>query len=144
MTGYAAMAARGREESRERTTGRRKREAVRIESRPAVGAWLGGWNHDLIGSCGHVLAFQHTYGPEPHSYLTSRLGRRITCEHDDCRIPPKPEVPDAERCEAVDGTEVERRCPTRARYDTAMGRACRKHRNRWIEQGYIDNEGSAR
>jgi hypothetical protein len=108
MTSYSAMAARGREAAREATAGRRKVIAERIDyveradypphnvtalpggvipARTHVAAYL-------IGSCGHTLRWLasvpvHEDGPAPGAYLTAKLGRRMTCQHDDCRIPPK-------------------------------------------------------
>lgn len=155
MTSYSAMAERGREEARERTAGRRKVKAVRLDSReeprmvylPAVPPFPAHWGPDpsgatvtvvsLIGECGHVLAMRRG----PHAgLLKHKLDRRMTCPHDDCRIPPHV-YSDAD-CEYVTGVEVERRCTTRAKWDTEMGRVCTRHRNHYAREGYIDSPGT--
>lgn len=165
MTSYSDMAARGREEARERTMGRRKRRAVRIESKQVpVQQWVPAQppfasegfyrdhptqrqhEHTLVGECGHRLAVQRSYTSAPPGWWAWAIeqGKRITCGHDDCRIPPKPEVPDDERCTYVMGVDFERRCSTRSRYETGMGRACRRHRDWWLREGYIHEDGSLR
>jgi hypothetical protein len=147
VTSYQTASAEGRAASREATTGRRKVLADRIEygeeggspsyrTRPVY----------LIGSCGHRLRWRAGYpvgAIDPPDFVR-RLGRKMTCDHADCRIPARPEVPDAERCEYVMGIDVERRCPTRSRFETEMGRVCRKHRDYYVREGYLDEEGRAR
>lgn len=97
MTSYSAMAAQGREESAAKTTGRRKRLAERIEWAEPVTHPSGYVTREarLVGECGHTLrwlaAATGTPDNPPH-YLASKLGRRMTCEHDDCRIPAKGET----------------------------------------------------
>lgn len=89
---YQASSGRGREESAAVTRGRRKVIAERIDRGEP------GPNPDygpayLIGACGHTLrwlAATRLDSAAPH-YLTGKLGRRMTCPHDDCRIPPKQE-----------------------------------------------------
>lgn len=162
MTSYSDMAARGREEAREANAGRRKVRAAGIESQEVpVQQWVPaqppfaphGFYRDhptdrqylfrLIGDCGHALEENRSYADVPPGHWPRNVerGRRYTCQHDDCRIPPKPEVPDDERCTYTMGVDFERRCPTRSRYETGMGRACRKHRDWWLREGYIDEEG---
>lgn len=104
MTSYSSMAARGREAARDTTTGRRKVIAERIEWEPAgqENTMLDRLPYPprnratarLIGSCGHTLRWLASVpltdtGPALPHYLTSKVGRRMTCQHDDCRIPPK-------------------------------------------------------
>ena len=143
MTSYSTMAADGRAAARERTTGHRKVTAERIEYGESNGRPYATRVLRLIGSCGHVLRWEASWpvsAADP-PYMTRKLGRRVTCIHDDCRIPAKPELPDAERCEYVMGDEVERRCPTRWRHDTEMGKVCRRHRNYYVREGYLDDDG---
>jgi hypothetical protein len=158
VTNYREMAARGRAEAHERTAGRRKVRAERIETaevppvetniRPLPGVKLlppaRRWRHALIGECGHVLDGPFvSYAEEPPGRWHRAVERRqrMTCFDAACKVERKPEVPDAERCEYVEGVDFERRCPTRARYETDMGRVCRKHRNWYLREGYIDETG---
>lgn len=151
MTSYSRMSADGRAESRARTAGRRKVTAERIEygvsnvvgidGEPPAWTTVPGY---LIGSCGHRLRWLaavsvHNGEPRPSRYLTEKLGRKVTCPHDDCRIP-EHVYTDAD-CEYVMGSEVERRCTTRARWDTNMGKVCTRHRNHYEREGYLDGPG---
>ncbi len=148
MVSYSDMAARGREEAREHTTGRRKPKVVEIrhvdepimewievhpfprhlkESSKTRDRW------DGIGECRHVLRsvwFQH-------QLYRIEIGKRITCEDDACKIV-KQVVHDEDCCEYIIGSEVERRCPSRAKWDTPMGKVCLKHRNYYEREGYLD------
>ena len=95
MTLHSTSSLRGSMESAARTTGRRKRIAERIE----YGEVTGPESYQtcpayLIGSCGHTLAWLARVPirdgePQPSRYLTDKIGRRVTCEHNDCRIPVK-------------------------------------------------------
>lgn len=163
MTSYSGMAARGREASLATTSGRRKVIAERIEfgdpdhsnvtalpgvalpryrTRPAY----------LIGSCGHTLrwlAAVSVDGPTP-GYLTSKVGRRMTCQHKDCEIAPKPErEPREDDCTwkvdaglGADGQASERRCRTRAKWATDHGAVCTRHRDYLRAHGYLDEPGT--
>lgn len=158
MTSYSAMSARGREESRARTVGRRKSRGVRIEYdepdrsnvTPLPRSVLPPYRSvrgRLIGECGHTLRWLAAVPvgadgePRPPRYLTEKIGRLVTCDHADCRIPEH--VPSEADCEYIVGVEVERRCTTRARWDTEMGKVCTKHRNHYLREGYIDGPGDA-
>lgn len=102
MTSYRAMAARGREEARARTAGRRKRIVVRLDysetPEPDMPATFYIIEVTLVGECGHVLKRErwprHTDPryPSPADWkleaMRRRVGRRMTCQHDDCRIAP--------------------------------------------------------
>jgi hypothetical protein len=150
------MAARGREEARERTAGRRKVKAVRLDTheeprivrKAAVPPFPEHWGPDpsgatctvvsLTGECGHVLARAEDGTPAARRLL-ARVGHRVTCPHDGCRIP-EHVYTDAD-CEYITGIEVERRCTTRARWDTEMGKVCTRHRNHYAREGYIDSPG---
>lgn len=95
MTLHSTSSLRGSMESAARTTGRRKRVAERIE----YGEVTGPQSYRtcpayLIGSCGHTLRWLAAVPvrdgePQPGRYLTDKIGRRVTCDHADCRIPPK-------------------------------------------------------
>jgi hypothetical protein len=147
VTGYAEMASRGRAEARAATAGRRKVIAERIEYDSNIGPLPGvevpRFGHvqaRLVGACGHTLGWLAHVPvvdgePQPPYYLTGKLGRRVTCPHDDCRIPAH--VPSDADCVYVMGVEVERRCTTRARWDTPMGRVCTRHRNHHVREGYL-------
>jgi hypothetical protein len=144
------MAERGREEAHARTAGRRKRTAVAAGDEIVVpppsnvtalpGVTLPGppavTYVVLIGTCGHVLQRVHSAAPAAR-YLRMKVGRRVTCMHDDCRIPPHAES-DAD-CEYVTGAEVERRCQARWRWDTPMGKVCTRHRNHYVREGYLED-----
>lgn len=154
MTSYSGMAARGREASAATTTGRRKVTAERIEygesnvvgldGNPPAWATVPGY---LIGSCGHRLRWLaavpvHNGEPQPRPYLTEKLGRKMTCPHDDCKIPPKPpREPRDDDCtwhtskDDEDGRPV--RCTVRAQWRTHEGDVCTRHRTYLIEWGYL-------
>lgn len=147
MTGYAAMAARGREEARRRAKLARVTVAFYVwrEAPTLVGHWVEPcppftterqwrvdtvgehWECDAMGSCGHVLAFV-AHGVQEGvvpAYLERKYpqGKRTPCEQ--CPPPADPEEsapPDEERCayDSVGGEEVGwRRCTTRARWSVA-------------------------
>jgi hypothetical protein len=163
MTSYSTMALRGQIESAAKTTGRRKVVAERIEYDPAASnvaqfpgtpmartSWV---LARLVGACGHTLRSQRLAVPEdgappqPRYYLTGKVGRRMTCMHDDCKIPPKPvREPRADDCTFIIGTDpdpkVGRRCRTRAKWDTGMGALCTRHRDYLLDGGYLDDEGT--
>jgi hypothetical protein len=88
-----------------------------------------------IGECGHVLKVAHS---EYQSRYFTKVGKRITCEHDDCRIEAKPELSDAIRCERVTGDEVEKRCNRQIKWSTPMGELCTPCRNHYVREGYLD------
>lgn len=98
MTSYSGMAERGRAEALARTKGRRKRTAERIEYQSPANPNTP-YPHvigRLIGSCGHTLRWLAAVPlvngePRPSYYLTGKIGRKMTCPHDDCLIPPKPQ-----------------------------------------------------
>lgn len=160
MTSYSGMAARGREASLATTTGRRKVVAERIEytfpERENVtalpGATLPAYRTAearLIGSCGHTLRWLAAVPvvdgePCPSYYLTGKVGRRMTCPHDDCKIAPKPVREEREDdCTWLVGTEGnERRCRTRAKWDTDHGALCTRHRDHLLREGYLDEPGT--
>lgn len=97
MTSYSTMAANGRAASVETTKGRRKRTATHIEYDEPTGVHARAWATvvgRLVGECGHTLRWLAAVPvvdgePRPSYYLTSKVGRKMTCQHDDCRIPPK-------------------------------------------------------
>lgn len=102
MTSYLAMGERGREAAWERTVGRRKPIVIRLDysDTPEPGGPPGSFviAAALVGKCGHVLKRERWIRyvdpryPELSSgnwrleALARRVGRRMTCEHDDCRI----------------------------------------------------------
>jgi hypothetical protein len=91
MTLHSTSSALGSQESAARTRGRRKRVAERIEYGEVTGAYPTCPAY-LIGSCGHTLRWLASVPvrdgePQTPVYLTGKIGRRMTCEHDDCRIP---------------------------------------------------------
>jgi hypothetical protein len=138
MTSYSAMAARGRETAREHTTGRRKRKVADIRLVREGGPYrIEVW--EAVGECGHVL--RRSRSP---LVINGLVGRRITCRDEACRIPEKPPVPDPERCEYIMGAEVERRCATRARYDSDMGKVCTRHYHHYVREGYLDESEGTR
>ena len=155
MTSYSSMAERGREEARARTAGRRKVTAERIEYdepdrsnvTPLPGVALPPYRAvvgRLVGSCGHTLRWHAAVSvvdgePSPTYYLREKVGRKMTCPHDDCRIP-EHVYTDAD-CTYVMGAEVERQCTTAWKHDTEMGKVCRRHFNHYVREGYIDQEG---
>lgn len=167
MTSYSGMAARGREESLARTKGRRKVTAERIEyDEPDTSNVVALHSGEvlrsyttvqgrLIGSCGHTLrwlAAVPVYDGEtrPSYYLTSKLGRKMTCPHNDCLIPEKPaREPRETDCTWMvdDGTDdqgemAERRCRVTAKWATDHGRLCTRHRNYLRTNGYLDDDGT--
>lgn len=155
MTSYSGMAARGREASVATTKGRRKRLAERIEYSEVEAKPYPTVQARLMGSCGHVLLWLAQVPvvngePRPHSYLTRRLGRKMTCQHNDCRIPEKTQrEPQADDCEqnvykTQDMAEEGRRCQTRAQWATSEGNLCTRHRKVLIEQGSLDAEDGER
>lgn len=105
MTLHSTYSALGSENSAAVTTGRRKRIAERIEydepDRSNVRTLPGSTLPQatfvvgrLVGSCGHTLRWLARVPvvngePQPPYYLTGKLGRRMTCQHNDCKIPPK-------------------------------------------------------
>jgi hypothetical protein len=162
LTSYSGMAARGREESARTTTGRRKQTAERIEyewpDRSNVIA-LGGSGRPLpvasvvgrlVGSCGHTLRWLAAVPvvdgePRPSYYLTVKLGRKMTCQHNDCRIVAKPpRAPRDTDCTWTVGTtdENEHRCRVTAKWDTSHGRICTRHRDHLLREGYLDDAGT--
>ena len=91
MTLHSTSSLQGSLASAETTKGRRKPLAVRVEYGPWETAPSGYETRmgALVGECGHTLRWLAavTKGdPEPR-YLTSKVGRRMTCQHNDCRIP---------------------------------------------------------
>jgi len=100
VTSYSAMADRGREEARARTAGRRKPVVIRLdyEKIPAPDILPGCYIIEaaLIGKCGHVLErkrwqwYVDPRYPAPQNWkleaMRRKVGRRMTCQHDDCRI----------------------------------------------------------
>jgi len=99
MTSYSSMAARGREEARARTAGRRKPVVARLDYSKTPDPDMPSGRFDLIdvvliGKCGHVLErkrWRTFAGPEdPKDWkltaMRRKVGRRMTCQHDDCRI----------------------------------------------------------
>jgi len=102
MTSYSAMADRGREEARARTTGRRKPIVARLEYTDTPDPDMApGWyivEAALIGKCGHVLRRYRGQRYDDPRYpglnpldwkldaMRRKVGRRMTCQHDDCRI----------------------------------------------------------
>lgn len=161
VTSYSSMAERGREESLAVTKGRRKRTGERIEyverDRGNVTAFPGVdippspyVEGRLIGSCGHVLrrvaAVPVVDGvPRPGFYLTTGLGRKVTCQHDDCMFEPKPvrEERDTDCTWVVGLGDSERRCRTTAKWATELGPVCTQHRNHLRREGYLDSPGEA-
>lgn len=166
MTSYSAMAARGREESAAKTRGQRKVTAERIEYRgrddgnvtALPGAVVPRGNYveaRLIGSCGHTLRWLAAVPvirgePRPGAYLTAKVGRKMTCPHVECKIPAKPaREPRADDCtwHVLDGTDenlepIERRCRTRATWETDHGALCTRHRDHLLAEGYLDGPGT--
>ena len=96
MTLPSTSAALGRAEVLATTKGRRKVVAKGIEYGETT-VHPNGYTPiepRLIGPCGHVLrwlaavpVFEGT--PMVPRYLTDKVGRRVTCQHNDCRIPTK-------------------------------------------------------
>lgn len=159
MTSYSAMAARGREASAERTRGRRKVTAERVEHDAPNVFGLDGKPFPyvtvaarLIGSCGHTLRWLAAVPvrdgvPRAHPYLDGMVGRKMTCQHNDCRIPEKPpREPREDDCtwtiyRTQDMDEEGRRCAVRAQWHTEEGDVCTRHRNYLRDQGYISDDG---
>jgi hypothetical protein len=86
----------------------------------------------LIGSCGHQLDSVAAVPIREEPRFANSLGGRMTCWHDDCKIPAKPpREPQETDCawviRTVDGNE--RRCLTEAKWNTEIGPLCTRHRN---------------
>lgn len=102
MTSYSSMAARGREEARTRTAGRRKPVVIRLDHSETPepdmppGCYI--VEATLTGQCGHVLERTQWKRYDDPRYpaatnwkldaMRRKVGRRMTCQHDDCRIVP--------------------------------------------------------
>jgi hypothetical protein len=156
------MGERGREEALARTKGRRKVVADRVEydepDRTNVRVLPGSPPPPcgpvaarLVGSCGHTLRWAMVPvvdgEPRPPVYLTWGLGRRVTCMHEGCRIPPAPvREPREGDCVFIIGTDpdprVGRRCRTHGRWVTDMGVLCTRHRDYLLRGGYLDEPGT--
>ncbi len=105
----------------------------------------------LVGTCGHTLwwLWQTRYPggdwPADTYYLTTKVGRRMACQHVDCEIHPK--APREERetdCTWLVGVDdSERRCRTTAKWDTDHGRLCTRHRDYLLRNGYLDGPGAS-
>jgi hypothetical protein len=94
----------------------------------------------LVGSCGHQLDSVAAVPLDEEPHLARYLGNRMTCWHDDCKIPAKPpREPQETDCtwvvRSADGNE--RRCLTEARWNTEAGALCTKHRNALSRKGYL-------
>jgi hypothetical protein len=174
VTSYSGMAARGREEARARTKGRRKVLVELVEEKveiymPGTGRFPSFWGPPrpgedipaepgmtrldiiLVGACGHVVGGgTHYPGTWQVRHLRESVGKRITCQHEDCKIPPRPEREErADDCtwsvyvgKDDHDEDVERRCRTRATWHTEMGDLCTRHRDHLLTNGYLDEPGT--
>lgn len=113
---------------------------------------------ELVGECGHVVEI--TNGADWNAHT---VGRKKRCPQ--CPIEPKPETPEAERCDYDWANEfgIVRRCNIRARYRTdewgpspevieaalAAGlpqptgaKVCKKHYDHLLREGYLTHPGT--
>jgi len=133
---------------------RRKVTAERIEygetnlpvppDGPPYPPWLSRPEY-LIGSCGHRLDEVAAVPLDAEPHFARYLGNRMTCWHDDCKVPAKPARKPLETdctwvVRSADGNE--RRCLTEARWDTEAGALCTKHRNTLFRKGYLASSGT--